>query len=66
MKVVERSGYSGWNDYPVYQIRNFEEYTKVCKWMAENNVKYFLLSSGYSGYVFQVKSNAEWFSLRWE
>jgi hypothetical protein len=66
MKVVERSGYSGWNDYPVYRVRSFQDWLDLIGWMKENHVEHFLLSSGYGGYVFQVKSNAEWFALRWE
>ena len=30
-----------------------------------NKVEHFLLSSGIHGYTFQVKSNAEWFALKW-
>ncbi len=62
---VERSGYSGWNDYPVYRVSLFQDWLDLIGWMKENRVEHFLLSSGYSGYVFQVKSNHEWFALRW-
>ena len=65
MAVVERSGYSGWNDYPVYKVRSFENWKDICAWCYRNKVEYFLLSSGIQGYTFQVKSNHEWFALRW-
>jgi hypothetical protein len=65
MKVVESSSYSGWNDYPVYRVRSFQDWLDLIGWMKENHVEHFLLSSGYGGYVFQVKTNAEWFALRW-
>lgn len=63
MKVT-RTSYPGWNNYPVYHAP-YETYQKVDAWMRSNGVDSFLLQSGSMGYVFQVKSNHEWFVLRW-
>jgi hypothetical protein len=63
--MITRIRYAGWNDYPVYHAKTYAEYQTVGQWMAENRVEEFLLSSGSTGYIFQVKSNIEWFILRW-
>jgi hypothetical protein len=63
--MITRTRFAGWNDYPVYHARTYAEYQAVGQWMAENQVKKFLVSSGGSGYTFQVKSNIEWFMLKW-
>ena len=63
--MVTRSRYPGWNDYPVYHAPTYKEYQAVGQWMAENRVEEFLLQSGSAGYLFQVKSNIEWFILKW-
>lgn len=65
MSIVVRTQYPGWNDYPVYTVRGSEQYKEVSHWMALNKVKRFMLSSGSNGYTFQVKSNHEWFMLKW-
>ncbi len=62
---VSKTTYSGWNDYPTYTVSKFQDYLDIIGWMNENEVKHFLLSSGIQGYTFQVKSNAEWFALKW-
>lgn len=64
-RQVERSTYPGWNNYPVYKCRYSDEHNEVYDWMRANGCEHFLLSSGGSGYVFQVKTNHEWFILRW-
>jgi hypothetical protein len=66
MKVVERVSYPGWDDYPVYHCKEgFDYYISVGLWCAENNVETFLIWVSTDGYTFQVKSNHEWFVLRW-
>ena len=62
---VHKGTYSGWNDYPVYTVSGFQDWLDLVGWMRENKVEHFLLSSGFQGYTFQVKSNAEWFALKW-
>lgn len=62
---IERIGFSGWNDYPVYYCRQHRDYEEISKWMSMNKVEKFLISSGSNGYKFQVKTNHEWFVLRW-
>ena len=64
--MIRRSSYPGWNEiYPVFHARTYAEYQEVGQWMADNRVEAFLLQSGSSGYTFQVRSNIEWFLLRW-
>lgn len=65
IKMVKKTQYPGWYDYPVYSTSSYSEYQEICKWMNDNRVENFLLSSGSGGYIFQVKSNHEWFILRW-
>jgi len=62
---IKKSGYAGWNNYPVYTVSGFQDWLDIIGWMRENSVEHFLLSSGSQGYTFQVKSNQEWFALRW-
>lgn len=62
---ITKTSYPGWNDHPCYHVRTDKEYVAVCAWMRENKCEEFLLSSGSNGYTFQVKTNAEWFALRW-
>lgn len=63
--MITRTRYPGWADYPVYHANTTAEYEEVSQWMAKNRVEEFLLQSGSAGYKFQVKSNIEWFMLRW-
>lgn len=65
MTIAVRTQYPGWNDYPVYTVRDWKRYEEVSHWMRLNRVEEFLLSSGSNGYTFQVKSNLEWFMLKW-
>lgn len=65
MNKVEKTSYPGWNNFPVYQCAKTEDWREVSSWMYENESDHFLLSSGSSGYVFQVRANHEWFALRW-
>ena len=62
---VEPTSYPGWNSHPVYQVRSSRDWIELCQWMYKNKVEHFLLSSGSTGYTFQVKENNEWFILRW-
>ena len=62
---VELCRYSGWNDYPSYRVRMFQDWLDIYDWMNKNDVEHFLLSSGGNGYEFQVKTNHEWFALKW-
>lgn len=65
MSIAVKTTYPGWNDHPIYTVRGWEQYNKVSHWMIHNKVEEFLLSSGANSYTFQVKSNHEWFVLRW-
>jgi hypothetical protein len=62
---VEPTNYSGWNNYPTYRVRSFNDFVEISQWMGQNNVENFLLSSGSTGYTFQVKNNHDWFVLKW-
>jgi hypothetical protein len=62
---IESTSYSGWNNYPTYRVGTFSDWQELCFWMYKNKVEHFLLSSGSTGYTFQVKENNEWFTLRW-
>lgn len=64
--MIKRTTYPGWNKFPVYIVYRYNDYKEVCRWMLENCVESFMVSSGSSGYIFQVKSNLEWFILKWE
>ena len=65
MNKVESTSYPGWNNFPVYQCKRTDDWHEVTTWMHKNKCDSFLLSSGSTGYVFQVRSNHEWFVLRW-
>lgn len=62
---VESFSYPGWDNYPSYLVRSYDDYKEICRWMHKWKVEHFLLSSGGTGYVFQVRKNNEWFVLRW-
>ena len=62
---IESTTYPGWNNYPTYRVSAFQDWLDIIGWMRKNKVEYFLLSSGSTGYTFQVKENNEWFMLRW-
>jgi hypothetical protein len=48
-----------------YRVTSHTDYNTVSWWMREHDVKYELQTSGSNGYGFTVKSNLEWFMLRW-
>ena len=60
MKLTEKYGY-GPNCYVVRP----SELDEIVKWMHENSVGYWHVSSGPEGFGFQVTSNVEWFNLKW-
>ncbi len=62
---VEKSSYPGWNKHPVYRCAKTDHWQEVTNWMYSNDCDPFLLSSGSTGYVFQVRANHAWFVLRW-
>lgn len=59
-KLTEKYGY-GPNCYTV----SHEHFNEVMKWLHENSISYWHVSSGPEGYGFQVTSNVEWFNLKW-
>jgi hypothetical protein len=63
---VETASWPGWNNHPVYHCKEIDHYREVISWAHQNNCDPFLLSSGSSGYVFQVRANHEWFVLKWQ
>jgi hypothetical protein len=65
MNKVLKSSYPGWNNFPVYQCNKTDDWHEVSTWMHRNSCEPFLLSSGSTGYVFQVRKNLAWFLLRW-
>lgn len=65
MSKVEKTTYAGWDNYPVYSCRDMDDWSEISEWMYKNGCKPFLLSSGSSRYVFQVRENYDWFVLRW-
>lgn len=63
-------------DYPYgvwgprcYLVRDRTDLQEVCAWMLANHIDHWLVSSGYGGYVFQIRSDDEvllaLFKLRW-
>jgi hypothetical protein len=65
MTKVLKSSYPGWNNHPVYQCSETEDWYEVSSWMHANDCEPFLLSSGGHGYIFQVRKHHAWFVLRW-
>ena len=65
MSIAERSSYPGWNNHPVYRCKTTDAWYEVSSWCRENEVETFLLSSGSTGYEFQVRTFHAWFVLRW-
>jgi hypothetical protein len=57
---VKRTRFPG-----IYHCPNSQDFVEVEQWMKQTDVEYFMLQMGYGGYVFQVKSNHDWFVLRW-
>lgn len=61
IKLKPKTGY-GPN---CYTVKALGELYEIVAWMHENNVDYWHVSSGPEGQGFQVKSNVEWFNLKW-
>ena len=52
--------------YPIYRCESIDDYNEITKWMWENDVEYFLWSSGSGGYIFDVRGdNDVLFKLVW-
>lgn len=62
---VQRTRFAGWNDHPIYQCRTIQDYQVMDRWCWDNDVEIFMVAAGYHGYTFQVRTNHEWFALRW-
>lgn len=54
----------GWGQN-CYMVGDFRKFDEICLWMRQHEIEYLHLSSGPEGYAFQVKSNIEWFNLKW-
>jgi hypothetical protein len=65
MKIISTM-YSGWtNQQSVYAVKTYDDFIEISKWMQLNGVDNKLLSSGFNGYIFEVRNNHEWFILKW-
>jgi hypothetical protein len=63
---IEKTSYPGWNRHPAYHVPTRNDYMEITRWMYENEIEHFLLSSGSNGYTFQVKDKHAHFALKWE
>jgi len=63
VKVTHVPYYGYGKDY--YRVTSHTDYNTVSWWMRQNDVKYELQSSDSNGFGFTVKSNLEWFMLKW-
>lgn len=61
MTLIRRNGYGP----DCYTVRYLWEFDQIRNWMYRNDVDYLHVSSGPEGYGFQVKSNIDWFNLKW-
>jgi hypothetical protein len=61
MKVYQVAGYPRSH----YFVKDFQEFLDIMGWMMKNDVGYLHESSSIHGYGFSIKSNIEWFKLRW-
>jgi hypothetical protein len=64
IKRADRSNHWG-TTFPFYHCSTYKEYKEICHWMLNNDVEHFLWASGSTGYMFDVRTNIEWFELRW-
>lgn len=64
---VESYAYTGWGNNPTctYRCRTTDAWYEVSSWMRQNEVEFFMLSSGSNGYIFEVSSLHDWFVLKW-
>ena len=63
VKVTHIPYYGYGKDY--YHVTSDTDYNTVSLWMRRNDVKYELQTTGSNVFGFTVKSNLEWFVLRW-
>jgi hypothetical protein len=61
MKVYQVAGYP--TNY--YFVNTFSEFLDIMSWMIQNDVGYLHETSSSHGYGFSIKSNIEWFLLKW-
>lgn len=55
-----------WSKLNCYRVRTYKEWEIVRDWLYANKVNYDLLSSGGTGYVFEIRCERDcWFQLRW-
>lgn len=66
MELVEKTRNHWGSKFPTFLCRTLENYDKMCIWMRQNKVEYFLWSSGSGGYTFDIRTNIEWFILKWQ
>lgn len=62
---VQRTYYPGWHTFPAYICKTMKDWHEVEVWMRQCDVDHFMLASGSGGYTFQVRTNHDWFVLRW-
>jgi hypothetical protein len=61
MKVYQVAGYpSGY-----YFVKDWQEFSVIMSWMIQNDVRFLHETSSSHGYGFSIKSNIEWFLLKW-
>lgn len=61
IKLTPKTGY-GPN---CYTVRTLAEYYDIVIWLNEQDADWWQVSSGPDGIGFQVKSQIEWFNLKW-
>ena len=55
-----------WGGYgPNCYVIDPESWQEMIRWLRQNNVDYWQVSSGPEGIGFQIKSHIEWFNLKW-
>lgn len=60
MKLTEKFGYG-----PNCYVIDFGRWGEMRQWLCENGVGWWQVSSGPEGIGFQIKSQIEWFNLKW-
>lgn len=60
VELIEKQGY-GPNAYLI----EHRHWTEMTRWLYQNNVDFWQLSSSPWGIGFQIKDNIEWFNLKW-
>jgi hypothetical protein len=55
-----------WGGYgPNCYIIDHESWHEMIRWLRQHEVEYWQVSSSHVGIGFQIKSNIEWFNLKW-